>query len=121
MHDKFRFPIGATVTLEALADNPHPVLHRLRTAEPVSWLPALGGWLITRRDLAIEVMRDARRFTVDHPGFSTAQVVGSSMLSLDGTAHVRQRAPFEPPFRRTAVLHRFQQRGRGGFAAVRRA
>lgn len=109
MHDKFRFPIGATVTLEALADNPHPVLHRLRTAEPVSWLPALGGWLITRRDLAIEVMRDARRFTVDHPGFSTAQVVGSSMLSLDGTAHVRQRAPFEPPFRRTAVLHRFQR------------
>lgn len=109
MHDTVQFPLGASVTLGDFTDDPHPILHRLRQTEPVSWLPALNGWLVTRRDLAIDVMRDARRYTVDHPGFSTAQVVGPSMLSLDGAAHVRQRVPFEPPFRRTAVSHRFNQ------------
>lgn len=109
MHDNSQFPLGASVTLADLADNPHPILHQLRAAEPASWLPVLDGWLVTRRDLAIAVMRDAQRYTVDHPSFSTAQVVGASMLSLDGAEHLRQRAPFEPPFRRTAVQHRFQQ------------
>ena len=79
-----RFPVGASATIADLADNPHPVLEELRIREPVSWLPALNGWLITRRDLAIEVMRDAETYTVDDPRFSTAQVIGPSMLSLDG-------------------------------------
>lgn len=73
----------------------------------MAWVPVLNGWLVTRYDLAIQVMRDATTFTVDHPGFSTAQVVGPSMLSLDGEAHLRHRAPFEPPFRRRRVEERF--------------
>ena len=104
-----RFPLGTAVTLDNLARDVHPVLHRLRAKEPVSWLPALQAWLVTRHDLTIAVMRDAKTYTVDHPGFSTAQVVGPSMLSLDGEAHLRQRRPFEPPFRRTAVQNRFSQ------------
>jgi cytochrome P450 len=101
------YPIGASISLADLADNMHPVLHRLRQAEPVSWLPVLDAWLVTRRDLAIKVMRQAKTYTVDHPGFSTARVVGPSMLSLDGDEHHRHRAPFEEPFRRRAVRSRF--------------
>ena len=101
------FPIGATVTLEQLEQDPHPVLARLRATEPVSWLPVLDGWLVTRHDLAVAVMRDADTFTVDDPRFSTAQVVGPSMLSLDGADHARHRAPFAAPFRPTAVRERF--------------
>jgi cytochrome P450 len=103
------FPIGATVTIEQLEHDPHPVLARLRAHEPVSWLPALDGWLITRHDLATTVMRDAGTFTVDDPRFSTAQVVGPSMLSLDGEDHARHRAPFAPRFRPTPVKERFAQ------------
>ena len=106
-HDAF--PIGATVTLEQLERDPHPILARLRTSEPVSWLPALQGWLVTRHDLATAVMRNADTFTVDDPRFSTAQVVGPSMLSLDGAAHLRHRTPFAPPFRPTPVKDRFAQ------------
>lgn len=102
-----KYPVGASITLADLEGNVHPVLHRLRASEPVSWLPALKAWFVTRRDLAIEVMRDAKTFTVDHPGFSTAQVVGPSMLSLDGDEHLRHRGPFEHPFRRKAVKARF--------------
>jgi len=105
-------PLGAAVTLEQLDNDPHPVLAALREREPVSWLPALGGWLVTRYDLAVQVMRDAETFTVDDPRFSTAQVVGPSMLSLDGDAHARHRAPFAPPFRPIAVRERFADAAR---------
>lgn len=103
-----RFPLGAAVTLDELTNDAHPVLHRLRAAEPVSWLPAINGWLVTRRDLTIEVMRDAKTFAVDHPNFSTGQVVGPSMLSLDGADHLQHRAPFEFPFRPREVQTRFR-------------
>ena len=103
------FPLGSAVTLEQLDQDPHPILARLRQSEPVSWLPALNGWLVTRYDLALTVMRDAATFTVDDPRFSTAQVVGPSMLSLDGDAHARHRAPFAPPFRPREVRERFAQ------------
>ena len=101
------FPIGAAATLAQLETDPHPVLARLRESEPVSWVPALDGWLVTRRDLAMQVMRDPATFTVDDPRFSTGQVVGPSMLTLDGDAHKRHRAPFAGPFRLDAVRERF--------------
>ncbi len=94
-----RFPIGASATVAELERDPHPLLARLREHEPVSWLPALDGWLVTRRDLALAVMRDDETFTVDDPRFSTARVVGPSMLSLDGPQHARHRAPFADRFR----------------------
>ncbi|MET9912778.1 cytochrome P450 [Streptomyces sp. NPDC006476] len=103
------FPLGASTTLAELANDPHPRLALLRAHEPVSWLPELDGWLVTRRDLALSVMRDGTTFTVDDPRFSTAQVVGPSMLSLDGADHTRHRDPFAAPFRPRAV--------RDGFAA----
>lgn len=110
------FPLGAAVTVDELTADPHPVLARLRAAEPVSRVPALGGWLVTRHDLAAAVMRDAAAFTVDDPRFSTARVVGPSMLSLDGPAHSRHRDPFVAPFRPAPVRDRF-----AGFVAAEAA
>jgi cytochrome P450 len=101
------FPIGAAATLEELDRDPHPLHARLRAQEPVSWLPALDGWLVTSRALALQAMRDAETFTVDDPRFSTGQVVGPSMLTLDGDEHARHRGPFARPFRLGAVRERF--------------
>jgi cytochrome P450 len=108
-HTSAEFPIGASVTLDRLDQDPHEVHARLREHEPVSWIPALDGWLVTRRDLALAVMRDATTFTVDDPRFSTARIVGPSMLSLDGEAHARHRAPFAAAFRPTTVRERLAQ------------
>lgn len=99
-----RYPLGAALTLEQLDTDPYGPLARLRERESVSLVPALGGWLVTRRDLCIEVMRDAGRFTVDDPRFSTAQVVGPSMLSLDGDDHRRHRDSFARAFLRARRL-----------------
>jgi cytochrome P450 len=98
------------VTVGALSGrDAHVVLARLREREPVSWVPALDGWLVLRRDLAMQVMVDADTFTVDDPRFSTGRVVGPSMLTLDGDEHQRHRAPFARPFRLHAVRERFSE------------
>jgi cytochrome P450 len=126
------FPIGAAVSTEQLDRDPHPVLARLREHEPVSWLPSLDGWLVTRYDLAVSAMRTDEAFTVDDERFSTARVIGPSMLSLDGAVHALHRAPFVGPFRPGAVRDRFAARvdeqtdrllaalRRGGEAELRR-
>jgi cytochrome P450 len=101
------FPVGAAATLQELEADPHPLLARLREREPVSWLPALAAWVVTRRDLALEVMRDDETFTVDDPRFSTGQVVGRSMLTTDGAEHARHRDPFARRFRLDAVRSQF--------------
>jgi cytochrome P450 len=103
------FPLGTAVTMRDLDTNLHPVLRRLRASEPVSWLPVLGGWLVTRRDLVLRVLRDSRTFTVDDPRFSTARVIGPSMLSLDGTEHKRHRDPFAEAFRTGAAAARLEE------------
>ena len=103
------FPIGAGATLEELDRDPHPLHARLRSTEPVSWLPALHGWLVTSRDLALQAMRDAETCTVDAPRLSTGQVDGPSMRTLDGEEHARHRDPFARRFRLDAVRERFTE------------
>ncbi|MDX6294684.1 MAG: hypothetical protein QOH50_3759 [Kribbellaceae bacterium] len=93
-----------TLTLEELEQDPHAALARIR---PVAWVEALGGWVVAGRELAMQVMRDPATFTVDDPRFSTAQVVGPSMLSLDDSAHAQHREPFEHPFGLAQTRARF--------------
>jgi cytochrome P450 len=120
-------------TLAELEADPHPALARMRAAGPAAWVPALGAWMVTGYHAAVAVLRDARTFTVDDPRFSTAKVVGPSMLSLDGAEHARHRAPFNRAFRRDEVHARLAaftraEAGRlvaaiepGGAAELRRA
>ncbi|MGH3167349.1 MAG: cytochrome P450, partial [Trebonia sp.] len=82
------------VILDELNGDPHRLLARMREQGPVSWLPALGGWLVTGYEAATGVLLDPVAFTVDDPRFTTARVTGPSMLSLDGAEHARHRASF---------------------------
>lgn len=93
----------STVTVDQLEEDPHPALARLRATTPVAWLDDLEGWIVTKRGLCIEVLTDSGTFTVDDHRFSTRQVIGPSMLSLDGPAHRRHRAPFAAAFRAPQV------------------
>src|SRR5215203_172353 len=100
--------IGAAATLDDF-DEPYELLARLREREPVAWVEVLEGGLVTRRDLAMEVMNAPDSFTVDDPRFTTGRVVGPSMLTLDGEEHRRHRDPFAQPFRLDAVRRRFTE------------
>ena len=90
-------------SIDDLTADPHPHLARLRASAPVAFVPALNGWLVTSRAAVVSVLQDPDTFTVDDPRFSTAQVVGRSMLSTDGDEHTRHRAPFVAAYRRRRV------------------
>jgi cytochrome P450 len=94
------------VTVEELESDPHPTLAAIR---PIGWIEPLNTWMVTSRALVLNVLRDPETFTVDDPRFSTAQVVGPSMLSLDGGAHKAHRDPFESPFGLAETRRRFTQ------------
>lgn len=99
---------GTEITTDQLRSDPYPLLAQLRREQPVSWIPALDGWLVTRYDLAVKVLHDFENFTVDDPRFSTAQVVGPSMLSLDGAIHTHHRKPFVSAFRPSEIQRTFE-------------
>ena len=69
-----QFPIGAAITVDELTDSPYEAIARMREAEPVSWVPALNAWWVTRRDLALEAMTDAETFTVDDDRFTLSLI-----------------------------------------------
>lgn len=93
------FPLGARVSFEALAGDPYPLFHRLRAAEPVSWAPQIGMWLVTRRDDVLRTLADWRRFTTDSPNSTIRDIFGSHMLTTDGEAQVASKRRFVGPFR----------------------
>jgi cytochrome P450 len=110
------------VTVEELETDPHPTLAAIR---PIGWIEPLNTWMVTSRALVLNVLRDPETFTVDDPRFSTAQVVGPSMLSLDGATHRAHRDPFESPFTLAETRRRFtepvQQTVNDLMAAARRS
>lgn len=103
-----RFPVGAAVEFADLEEGRRTAaLDRLREAEPVSWVPALGAWLATSHALAREVLGRREDFTVwAEPNLVRASV-GVMMLTVDGDDHDRQREPFDRPFRVRPVRERF--------------
>jgi cytochrome P450 len=106
-----RFPVGAAIEFADLDEHGRiGALDRLREAEPVSWVPALGGWLVTAYPLARNVLARTADFTVwAEPNLVRASL-GVMMLTSDPPEHERQRLPFDEPFRRRAVQERFEER-----------
>ena len=99
-----RFPIGATVSLEALSGDPYPLFRRLRDREPVTWVPELDMWLLTRRKEILAVLADPECFTTDSPASTIRDVFGRQMLSSDGPDWIRYKRACMPPFRKEALM-----------------
>ncbi len=105
-----RFPIGSAIEFSDLElDSRVGALDRLRDFEPISWVPALGGWLVTSHELARELLSRGDAFTVwAEPNLVRASL-GVMMLTSDGAEHARQRQPFDEPFRVRPVRERFAE------------
>jgi cytochrome P450 len=106
-----RFPAGAEIEFPDLEEHGRvAALDRLREAEPVSWVPALGGWLVTSYPLGRNVLARTGDFTVwAEPNLVRASL-GVMMLTTDPPNHERQRQPFDEPFRMRSVRERFEER-----------
>lgn len=103
-----RFPRGAAVTFEDLeqAGREH-VIDDLREREPVSWVPALGGWLVTSREAARQALHPRTSTTVEAEQNLVRASLGTMMLTVDGTEHARMRTALDAPFRVKEVEERF--------------
>lgn len=98
--------IGDSITVPALEEDPYPVYAELREHEPVSWVEALGLWLVTRWDDVRAVDLDPRQFTAETDPSTLNRTFGRNLLGSEGSYHRRVRSIIEPAFR-SATLRPF--------------
>jgi cytochrome P450 len=91
--------IGRTVTIEDLERDPYPIYARLRDEEPVSWVPAVGLWLVTRFDDVRRVDLDPETFIGATEPSTLNRTMGVNMLGMEGPDQQRIRRIVETPFR----------------------
>ena len=85
-----------------MSQNPYPIFQQLLANEPVSWVPALKRWVVTRREDVVELLRDAETYTMEPPEGQInpmQDTFGPMMLSIDGPRHKQIRDVFMEPYR----------------------
>jgi cytochrome P450 len=86
------------ITLEALEEDPHPILARLLADEPVVRVGSMELWFVTRWGDVEFVCHHPELFTANTTPSWLRSVLGETMLTLDGEAHDRQYRAMKPPF-----------------------
>ena len=76
--------IGDAITLEDLERDPYPIYERLRAEEPVSFVPAVGLWLVTRWDDVYFVDHHPELFTGATDPSTLNRTMGANMLGSEG-------------------------------------
>jgi cytochrome P450 len=100
--------VGDSITLEELERDPYPTYERLREEEPVSWVPAVQLWLVTRHDDVRAVDLDPETFTAATDPSTLNRTMGVNMLGSEGPHQRWVRSVIEPPFRPRDVEARTQ-------------
>lgn len=94
-----------SISIEELEDDPGPFYATMRREAPVSWVPILDAWLVTRWEEAAEVLGSPERW-----GAAPAQELndrvagGTSMLGVDGPEHTDMRVGVDRAVGPKAVL-----------------
>src|ERR687897_1930424 len=98
--------IGDQITLEKLERAPYPIYSLLRDQEPVSWVPAVQLWLVTRYEDVRYVDLTPEVFTAATDPSTLNRTMGVNMLGSEGPDQHRVRRVVEPPFRPRDVEER---------------
>jgi len=93
-----QFPIGAQVQMAAMGVSPYSTFSQMLQHEPVSWIPEIGMWYVTRREDVLRILADTHTFTVVNDESPMRQVLGYNMLTTDGAEQARLRRPFATAF-----------------------
>jgi cytochrome P450 len=103
------YPIGSSVDVADLARDPYPTYARMRTAEPISWVAALGMYYVVRYEHVQAILGDPVRFSVGTEHSTLFDTFGTHMLTVDDSRHEQYRAAFQPFFVPSAVRHAERQ------------
>ncbi len=112
------FPVGASLRLSDLSFNPYPVFARLHATEPVSWVPEINMWVVSRRADVQRILLDADTFTVVSPSSILRRILGRNMLTTDGSEQQRLRQPFVYPLAAKTVRETMNERVQAGVHAL---
>jgi cytochrome P450 len=102
------YPLGASVTVKELDEDPYPIYARLREREPVSWLPALNMWYVTRYEDVRSAMLDVPRLTTVSAQSTILDTFGSHMLTTEDPLHDRYRRAAQYPFAPSYIRAHFE-------------
>ena len=97
---------GERIGLEDLERDPYPIYARLRDEEPVSWVPAVQLWLVTRYEDVRTVDLSPNVFTAATEPSTLNRTMGVNMLGSEGPDQERVRLVVESPFRPRDVEER---------------
>lgn len=97
--------IGETITEEELENDPYPAYAKLREHEPVSWVPAVDLWLVTRWADVDHVDKHPAAFTGETDPSTLNRTFGRNLLGSEGPYHDRIRSIIYPAFRAGAIGH----------------
>ncbi len=89
---------SSDITLSALEADPDPILARLRSEAPVSFVEALDMWLVTKWDDVVRMEENPELFTAATEPSFLARALGQNMLTCDPPKHTALRKAFQPPF-----------------------
>ncbi|MFN2251304.1 MAG: cytochrome P450 [Anaerolineae bacterium] len=107
-------------------EDPHTYYRTIRELDPIHWNDRWGGWVLTRYDDVVQVLRDWKRFSSDRMGFLANElspeeqepltpifdVLSRWMVFSDPPHHTKLRLLLNPLFTPTAVeYYREQVRG----------
>lgn len=95
--------LGESITLAELEDDPYPAFQRLRADEPVSYVPDMDMWLVTRWDDVEFLNAHPELFTSATEPSWLNDVLGRNMLGTDGSEHRRVKDALQPTFNPTAA------------------
>jgi cytochrome P450 len=85
-----------------VGSNPHAHYARLREHAPVYRDPRMGAYLVTTYDAVLEAYRDTRFSTRAYQA-TLETIHGRTVLSMEGSLHVKNRALLTPHFRGKAL------------------
>ncbi len=102
---------------QAVVRDPHSYYRALREADPIHWNATWGGWVLTRYDDVVRVLRDAARLSSDRMAYLEQElsperraglepifrILSRWMVFADPPLHTRLRLLLNPLFSPTAV------------------
>jgi cytochrome P450 len=94
---------GALITLAQLEEDPYPIYARLQQREPISRIPALGMWYVTRYEDVRAILMDTERFTTAAPESLIFDTFGTQVLTTEGAQHDSYRRALQQSFTPRAV------------------
>jgi cytochrome P450 len=95
------------VSAAELERDPYPFLARLRHEAPVTYVPTLGVWLLTRFDDVKVAHSDHERFDTSGPAELSECLGDHHILNVDGDQHARYRRGLLASLSPRAVSDRF--------------